>query len=515
MALTKVTNTGIADDAVTTDKIEDGTVLAADIAPGTVPATKLTSTLDLSSKSVTLASGEISNAELANSSITINGSSVSLGGTGSVKHIDWQAVTVADGSTTLNTTAGKGYFLDTNAGVIEVFLPSSPTRGDTVVLADYSGTFATNQIIINTGGANIDSTATGDVKVTTNNSIVELVYVDSAKGWLVKLNQAAGTTPSGVMNDAGGYDTPLPLLEATGGTVTLSGDGNYKIHTFTGDGCFTISSINPSSPSSVDYLVVAGGAGGGFAGARGAGGGGAGGFRESHSVPVSGCYTASPLATPTSLPVSATTYPITVGAGGPAPLAPPYFGGCGSNSVFSTITSTGGGGGAGEPAPQNGLSGGSGGGGGATGSGTFPGGTGNTPPTSPSQGNPGGSGTSNNTGDPSSGGGGGGAAAGGTNASLGSSGAGGAGAGTNINPVTGVSGPSCLQYYAGGGGGGGGNSFALGGIGGGGSGGAYLPPQGCVSAGTANTGGGGGGCSNNAGGEAGGKGIVVIRYRYY
>jgi hypothetical protein len=35
---------------------------------------------------------------------------------------------------------------------------------------------------------------------------------------------------------------------------------------------------------------------------------------------TSGCYSASPLATPTSLPVSVTTYPITVGGGGaPSP----------------------------------------------------------------------------------------------------------------------------------------------------------------------------------------------------
>jgi hypothetical protein len=55
---------------------------------------------------------------------------------------------------TLNATAGKGYFLDTNAGVIEVFLPTSPTRGDTIVLADYAGNFATNRVIVNTGGIN-------------------------------------------------------------------------------------------------------------------------------------------------------------------------------------------------------------------------------------------------------------------------------------------------------------------------------------------------------------------------
>src|SRR6056300_1422577 len=215
MALTKVTNTGIADDAVTTDKIEDGTVVAADIAPGT-----------------------IANAKLANSSTTLNGSSLSLGGSATVKHIDWQALTVADGSTTLNAEAGKGYFLDTNAGIIEVILPSSPTRGDTVVLADYSGTFATNQIIINTGGEVLDSTAGNDFKVTTNNSIVELIYVDSAKGWLVKLNQAAGTTPDSALTGGNIYDQDATHISATGGTITTTGD--FKIHTFTGDGCFVV-----------------------------------------------------------------------------------------------------------------------------------------------------------------------------------------------------------------------------------------------------------------------------------
>jgi adenine C2-methylase RlmN of 23S rRNA A2503 and tRNA A37 len=54
-------------------------------------------------------------------------------------------------------------------------------------------------LIINTGGINIDSTVGSEFKVTTNNAIVECVYVDSAKGWLVYINQAAGTTPSGAL----------------------------------------------------------------------------------------------------------------------------------------------------------------------------------------------------------------------------------------------------------------------------------------------------------------------------
>ncbi len=212
--------------------------------------------------------------------------------------VNWNAVTVADGSTQLNASVGNGYFLDTNAGVIEVFLPSSPTRGDTIVLADYSGTFATNKVIVNTGGVLIDSTQGGpapgnEFEITTNNAIVELVYVDAAKGWLVK-NNVAPSALNTITGTGGGYDT-LVYITATGGTITTSGD--YKIHTFTGDGCFVVSCAGagtPAAPSVVDYLVVAGGGAGGDAGNRGAGGGGAGGFRESHSTPISGCYTASP-----------------------------------------------------------------------------------------------------------------------------------------------------------------------------------------------------------------------------
>jgi hypothetical protein len=431
------------------------------------------------------------------------GSTLTLGGCGTTVTLGAGATQsgfgrtgTVDWCTTAKTSpftgvSGKGYFVNTTCGAVTVTLPASPSAGDIISIADYASTFNTNNLIICNNSSKINGVC-ATAELSTKGQSITLVYVDATKGWKNTMDSTSNVTA-----------TPN-YIAATGGTITTC--GNYKIHTFTADGTFTICSAPTPANNNVDYLVIAGGAGGGFAGARGAGGGGAGGFRESYSVPVSGCYTASPLATPTSLPVSITSYPITVGAGGPAPLAPPYFGGCGSPSVFSTITSTGGGGGGGEPAPNNGLTGGSGGGGGATGSGTFPGGTGNTPPTSPPQGNPGGNGSANSLGDPSAGGGGGGAGVAGTNASPGSSGAGGNGSTTSISgtPTT----------YAGGGGGGGGNSFALGGSGGGGSGGAYLPPQGCVSAGTANTGGGGGGCANNGGGEAGGSGIVIIRYRY-
>ena len=91
-------------------------------------------------------------------------------------------------------------------------------------------------------------------------------------------------------------------------------------------------------------MVVAGG--GGSEGDY-SGGGGAGGYREVKS-PVTP-YTASPLdgypSSPNRITVTAQAYPITVGAGGTGSCSPSNrTGNPGSNSVFSTITSAGGGG---------------------------------------------------------------------------------------------------------------------------------------------------------------------------
>ena len=307
---------------------------------------------------------------------------------------------------------------------------------------------------------------------------------------------------------AGGYGlagASVPqYINATGGTITE--DGDYRIHTFTGPGSFVVKSAKEPTYANVDYFVVAGGGG-----TAGGGGGGAGGFRESYNPTTSGPYTASPLASPTSLPVSKQSYPITVGAGGnPAPGESN-----GTNSVFSSITSNGGGkGGLGFPnVPTPGGSGGSGGGVGRDGSG-IPAGAGNTPPTSPSQGNPGGTSSAAQY---SGSGGGGGAASNGGNGGGGTSGGiefggpGGPGHGTQINPSpsVGTPGPSApLRYYGGGGSGyTDGNTSGTAGYGGGGQG--YGPQTPVSTSGTANTGGGGGGQDNS-----GGSGIVIIRYKF-
>ena len=230
---------------------------------------------------------------------------------------------------------------------------------------------------------------------------------------------------------------------------------------------------------SVDYLVVAGGGGGGY---NQGGGGGAGGYRSGTDSAV----------------IPATNYTVTVGGGGAGGIySPATIAVAGSNSVFGSITSAGGGiGGRDGGAGGNGGSGGGGAGNPASGAG----GTGNTPSTSPSQGNNGGTGTT--AGPAYAGGGGGGASAVGANASGSAGGAGGAGTASSIT------GSSVTR--AGGGGGGSYTTAGAGGTGGGGAGGSQ-PAGNTGTAGTTNRGGGGGGGSFGTGG-AGGSGIVILKY---
>jgi len=254
----------------------------------------------------------------------------------------WQSVQ----TTGFTAVAGRGYPCNTTASAFTVTLPASANAGDTIVLVDYAGTFASNNITLGANGLNING-ATDNKLLTTNREGVTVTYVDATQGWVAT---------SGVNSGTQAIDPP---------------------------------------PYSVDFLVVAGGGGSGAAKAgSGSGAGGAGGYRTStQSVSVG---------------VAITVTVGDGGAGGTGTSAA-NSGATGSDSSISgsgltTITSAGGGGG-GHAAGANGSSGGSGGGGGGdTGFTGSVGGAGNTPSTSPSQGNDGGD-TTNGSGYGSGGGG--------------------------------------------------------------------------------------------------------------
>ena len=413
--------------------------------------------------------------------ITNNGTQTGFGRTGAV---NWDTTVKTTGFTAVS---GNGYFVNTTSGGITVTLPASPSAGAIVAIADYASTAASNNITIGRNSSKIEG-LTSDAKININRESKTLVYVDGTQGWLP-------------INDNADPISELKYVTATGGTVTCS--GNYKIHTFTGPGTFTVSCAgNGAGSNTVDYLVVAGGGG---AGSDRAGGGGAGGYRESSGA-ASGCYSRSPLgACVSALPVSATGYPITIGGGGSGQPGSGTAGSAGNNSIFSSITSAGGGGGSTQSAA--GSTGGSGGGGAGIGNPNNAGLAGNTPPVSPPQGNNGGTGNGTESGPKQrAAGGGGGATAVGTTGTPSQNGCGGAGATSSI---------TASPVARAGGGAGGVNSSPTGPASGGTGGGGASPGPNGVS-GTANTGGGGGGgagCSPGTGGS-GGSGVVIIRYKY-
>jgi len=138
--------------------------------------------------------------------------------------ITWQSVQ----TTGFTAVAGRGYPCNTTSAAFTVTLPASPSAGDTIILLDYAGTFATNNLTVNPNSLKIQS-QTSNVIVSKNNEALTLTYIDSTSGWLVSSSANEGTSAIGI-------------------------------------------------PYSIDFLVVAGGGGGG---GNVGGGGGAGGFRTS------------------------------------------------------------------------------------------------------------------------------------------------------------------------------------------------------------------------------------------
>ena len=396
------------------------------------------------------------------SGATINnqGTAVNFGATGSAS---W--VTTVKTSSPFTAVAGEGYFVNTTSGPITVNLPAG-TPGAVVAIKDYANTFDTNACTLVQNGSDKIGGSTVNSDLTIEGLAVTLVFIDSTQGWLV--------TDSGLQSEAPGAQ----YIVATGGTITTSPCGNFKIHSFTGPGTFCVSQVgNPSGSTSIQTVLVAGGGGGGD---DYGGGGGAGGYIDK---------------TPSATPITVQGYPIAVGGGGAGGTG----GAKGANGVNSTgfsLTTIGGGGGGGGSGGENaGTPGGSGGGARGNRSPTTQQGSG----TQPSQ--PGNSGTFGfgNNGGPGatpscfSGSGGGAGAVGNPAASAA------AGAVGKTSDITG----SPLSYA----GGGAGNCGAASpcGTGGAGTGGA----------GTTNRGGGAGGSpSSGGGGGTGGSGIVIIKYKF-
>jgi len=532
----------VADDSITTAKIAADAITGAKVADDAINSEHIT---DGSVDNVHLA-GSIANAKLANSAITINGSSVALGASTTIETgTSWQSSIVT--ASTLNAAVGNGYWIDTTSNACTITLPGTASVGDTIEFSDYARTWGTNAVTLNQNSLNFQGNTSPNPKYNTSGQSIRIVYSGATKGWI----------PS--VDDDVTFETQQPTLTGVTGSVfvgitsnltlagTLFGTANLVVNLVnSADSINENVTVTPSSTTAATVAIPAAvynnisngnpltvkvtNADGGVSGTQNTGNaltlptGGtissAGGYRY-HAFTSSGNFVNSIASLTTeyiivagaggggrrhgggggaggllsgSSSLSAQTYAIVIGGGAAGATSDTTTGNAGDNTTALGLTANGGGAGAsdnGNPGGRN--NGGSGGGG----SYNFGGGSGTS-----GQGNSGGSASSG-------GGGGGGKGGSGSNASGSNGGAGGAGQQHTAYATATSTGDN--EYYAGGGGGGsapGGGSGGSGGSGGGGSG-----ATNSATAGDANTGGGGGGTGNSVNGAQGGSGIVILRYQ--
>lgn len=132
----------------------------------------------------------------------------------SISAIDWQS---SIKTANFTAAAGEGYFVNTTSNTVTVTLPASPSLGDKISIADYTGTFATNNLTINPNGNKIRGGTTAKV-LNANNKAVKLVFIDSTEGWVV--------ASSASDDDLGAPTYSIDALIVAGGGGAAQGAGN-------------------------------------------------------------------------------------------------------------------------------------------------------------------------------------------------------------------------------------------------------------------------------------------------
>ena len=218
-----------------------------------------------------------------------------IGANGTIVSTDGSAYTYgsASGALTWDTVktssftavAGYGYLVNTTSSTITVTLPASPSIGQSVVVVDYAGTFATNNVTVDPNGSKIN---TGSSKLLqTNRMGITFIYIDATQGWLAQADVYSGNPPfiaapinisylivaggggSGIQRGGGGGAGGL-----LSGTTSLTSSTTYTITVGGGGATATTTSTSGSlgSNSSFTGLTTAVGGGGGNGYPAGSGG---------------------------------------------------------------------------------------------------------------------------------------------------------------------------------------------------------------------------------------------------
>ena len=292
-------------------------------------------------------------------------------GTALPGQIAWDTTVKTSGFTAV---AYGGYFCNTTSAAFTVTLPATPTRGQFVVIVDYAGTSATNNITVSGNGANINGTS-GNATLKTNRQGITFTYIDSTQGWLASSNVYGGSTPfvqpytasylivagggsgGGGQGGAGGGGAGGYLT----GTTSLSVGTVYTFVVGAGAAVPAGSAQGTTGSNSTGFGLTANGGGGGGA-FNNASGGSSGGSGGGGGTPAPGTYYVGGAGTPgqgNSGGTATATYSGGggggsggAGGGGNVPASTAGVGGNGTtNSITGSSVTYGGGGGGGTQTP--------------------------------------------------------------------------------------------------------------------------------------------------------------------
>lgn len=85
-------------------------------------------------------------------------------------------------TTTYTAAAGDAIMANTTSAAFTITLPASPSANDVVDIADYAGTFGTNNLTIGRNALKIMGLSE-DMTVSVSNVKFRLVYIDATVGW--------------------------------------------------------------------------------------------------------------------------------------------------------------------------------------------------------------------------------------------------------------------------------------------------------------------------------------------
>ena len=218
-------------------------------ADGGISTAKLSNTLDLSSKTVTLPDNSVTTSKISDDAVTVpkladildlTSNTITLpqgvGGT------NWNNTIITPsnvGSATI--AANNGYYIDTTNGSVTINLPTSPSRGDYICFVDYAGTLSdtvssgvhSNRIRLNPGTNKLK----GEIAmkdIASPRGAVSVVYTDSAlgasgtQGWVV-MESANETTTKSLVTSAPTITSVLNSLnlgyfqDSTTAVMTITG----------------------------------------------------------------------------------------------------------------------------------------------------------------------------------------------------------------------------------------------------------------------------------------------------